>query len=106
MLITVTQRHIDMGYQDSDQSCPIALAIKDALLQAGYPRVWASVTHRSIALIGKDGVITEYVNPLRVTEFVRSYDMKGLGGLIYKKLYVQPFSFELPVTYTLYRRLT
>jgi hypothetical protein len=78
MVINVTKDHIARGHPWSADTCPIALAIKEAL-----PRTRVSVAHSSIKL-------NYFINirlPLDVIERIVEYDVNGN---------MDPFELTLP----------
>ena len=81
--INVTAEHIERGEPENSEHCPVALAIMDALPQAGVPCVGSSeVTFRAA-----DDRWVDVGLPDEVSVFIETFD-DGTDN-------VGPFTFEL-----------
>jgi hypothetical protein len=80
MTIHVTSSHIEHGAICSAYTCPVALACKDAGLDAG-------VSESTIVIHRPDGAI-DIRTPPQVVHFIREFEAGHP---------VNPFEFELPV---------
>ena len=67
MEIKVEQRHIDAGKQCVSDSCPVALAIREAVILSDFAPVQVG---RTIFRVGA----TTYNTPKSVTKFIKEFD--------------------------------
>jgi hypothetical protein len=84
MKIKIQKKHIKDGKYCNAQSCPVSLAIRDALgLDLGQVAVYGD----------KCRVLDTYLDlPNQVDAFVNSFDLSEVTG---RKEELKPFSFEL-----------
>ena len=79
--INVTAEHIAKGKRRDCQSCPVALAIRDALPDVGVVKVGSEGL-----VLGNIPHLVELDLPKAVADFIWYFDDSGL---------VKPFAFEL-----------
>ena len=82
MRVRVTEFHIAMGKRSMGESCPVALALKDA----GFDH---AVVDYSGLVVRRDGEILRQVHSRKTGAWLISYDLSRCKA--------KPFEFELEV---------
>lgn len=82
MKIVVEERHIKAGTWCTEEACPVALAIMEALGEG-----WdAYVGSEYVTVVGSDGTVKTYSLAWEITEIIDEYDTTRV---------MYPFGFEL-----------
>ena len=84
MKINVSWKHITHGDRNKCTTCPVALAIREALRCPPYDVL---VTSGEVDLYAKEKWDTVRL-PSEATEFINNFDKTGTG---------EPFEFDLPL---------